>query len=112
MFTLAAGFLRDATLGAGYTVELLLRTLGTLHRVFRRARMIIDQMYVCGVKPLPVVVIVGVFTGILLAYQVGLELDRFGQREKIADIIGIVLAREMGPFITALILTASVGAAM
>lgn len=112
MIHLATNFLTDAVAGAGYTCELLVRALGTTHRAFRRMRAIIDQLYVCGVKPIPVVTIVAVFTGILLAYQTGLELDRFGQREKIADIIGIVLCREMGPFITALILTASVGAAM
>ncbi len=112
MLQLATSFLRESLTGAGYTVQLLFRALGVLHRAFRRVRMIFDQLYGCGVKPLPVVVIVAIFTGILLAYQTGLELDRFGQREKIADIIGIVLCREMGPFITALILTASVGSAM
>lgn len=108
----AYNFLRESVRGAGYTVELLLGALARVPRGFRRVRMLLDQMYICGIKPLPVVVIVAIFTGILLAYQTGLELDRFGQREKIADIIGIVLCREMGPFITALILTASVGAAM
>lgn len=105
-------FLRQSITGAGFTVQLLLSTLARLPRGFLRGRMLLDQMYTCGIKPLPVVVVVGVFTGIILAYQTGLELDRFGQREKIADIIGIVLCREMGPFITAIILTASVGAAM
>jgi len=106
------GFLERSVGGAGYTVDLLLRSLAKLPRVFGRYRMVLDQMYTCGIKPLPVVVIVAIFTGILLAYQTGLELDRFGQRDKIANIIGIVLCREMGPFITGLILTASVGAAM
>ena len=105
-------FLRQSINGAGFTVQLLLSALARTPRVFLRLRMLLDQMYTCGIKPLPVVVVVGVFTGIILAYQTGIELDRFGQREKIADIIGIVLCREMGPFITAIILTASVGAAM
>jgi phospholipid/cholesterol/gamma-HCH transport system permease protein len=105
-------FISDSVHGAGYTTRLCFAAIGRFHRVLRRFKMVLEQMYVCGIKPLPVVVIVGIFTGIILAYQTGLELDRFGQREKIADIIGIVLAREMGPFITGLILTASVGAAM
>lgn len=108
----AISFLTASVRGAGYTVELLLRALGRLPWAVLRVRTVLDQMYTCGIKPLPVVVIVAIFTGIILAYQTGLELDRFGQREKIADIIGIVLCREMGPFITAIILTASVGAAM
>lgn len=107
-----SSFLAESVKGAGYTVQLLLRSLARAPRALVRARMLLDQMYTCGIKPLPVVAIVAIFTGILLAYQTGLELDRFGQREKIADLIGIVLCREMGPFITSLILTASVGAAM
>ncbi|MFH0946800.1 MAG: ABC transporter permease [Planctomycetota bacterium] len=105
-------FLRQSINGAGYTVQLFLSSVVRMPRAVLRLRMLLDQMYTCGIKPLPVVVVVGVFTGIILAYQTGLELDRFGQREKIADIIGIVLCREMGPFITGIILTASVGAAM
>ncbi len=108
----AVTFLQQSIRGAGYTVELLLATVSRFPRIFRRLRVVLDQMYTCGIKPLPVVVIVAIFTGIILAYQTGIELDRFGQREKIADIIGIVLCREMGPFITGIILTASVGAAM
>lgn len=108
----AGRFLGDALKGAGYTVNLLLASLCRLPLVFRRLRSVLDQMYICGIKPMPVVVVVGIFTGIILAYQTGIELDRFGQREKIADIIGIVLCREMGPFITGIILTASVGASM
>ncbi|MFG0318515.1 MAG: MlaE family ABC transporter permease [Planctomycetota bacterium JB042] len=105
-------FLRQSVRGSGYTVRLFLSTLARFPRAVFRLRALLDQMYVCGIKPLPVVVVVSIFTGIILAYQTGLELDRFGQREKIADIIGIVLCREMGPFIVGIILTASVGAAM
>jgi len=105
-------FVQESVKGSGYTARLLLGALARVPRAGKRFRSVLDQMYVCGIKPLPVVVVVSIFTGIILAYQTGLELDRFGQREKIADIIGIILCREMGPFITGLILTASVGAAM
>ncbi len=105
-------FLSESIDGAGYTVRLMVQAVARFPHALRRFRMLLDQLYICGIKPLPVVVIVAIFTGIILAYQTGLELDRFGQREKIADIIGIVLCREMGPFITGIILTASVGAAM
>lgn len=78
----------------------------------QRWRFTLDQLGVCGVSPLPVVAIVGLFTGMILTLQVGMELQRFGQAERISDIIGIILFREMGPFMTAMILTASVGSAM
>ena len=78
----------------------------------RRARFTLDQLVVCGISPLPVVAIVGVFTGMILALQIGVELAEYGQGERVSDIIGVILFREMGPFMTAMILTASVGSAM
>ena len=74
-----------------------------------------DDLAVCGeigISPLAVVSIVGLFTGMILAFQVGMELDRFGQAETVSNMMGVILFREMGPFMTAMILTASVGSAM
>jgi phospholipid/cholesterol/gamma-HCH transport system permease protein len=97
---------------SGYTLDLFVRSLYWLRDLRKRRRFIVDQLFVCGIRPLPVIVVVAVFTGMILALQTGLELARFGQKERIADILGVVLCREMGPFMTALILTASVGASM
>jgi phospholipid/cholesterol/gamma-HCH transport system permease protein len=104
---------RAVVADAGYTVSIFLRSAGCMLRdLNRRRRFILDQLVVCGISPLPVVAVVGLFTGMILTLQVGVELERFGQSERIADIIGVVLFREMGPFMVAMILTASVGSAM
>jgi len=78
---------------------------------FRR-RALADQLGVCFLTPLPVVCIVGLFTGMILALQIGVELAGYGQAERVSDILGVILFREMGPFMTAMILTASIGSAM
>ena len=96
--------------GAGYTVELLLGSAGCLRHVFKRGRFVLDQLFTCGLRPLPVVLVVAMFTGMILALQTGIELEKFGAVERVASIIGLSLCREMGPFMTALIITASVGA--
>ncbi len=99
--------------GAGYTVSVLLHSVGrVLPDLVHRRRFVRDQLVVCGVSPLPVVAVVGLFTGMILSLQVGVELGKYGQSERVSDIIGIVLFREMGPFMSAMILTASVGSAM
>ena len=104
---------KDAVLHAGFAVTVLARSLALfVPHLRRRWRFILDQLVVCGLTPLPVVFIVGLFTGMILSLQVGVELQNYGQAERISDIIGIVLFREMGPFMTAMILTASVGSAM
>lgn len=101
--------LEEAVQGTGQTVELLFTSAWCVRHAWKRRRFVLDQLYTCGVRPLPVVLVVALFTGMILALQTGIELDRFGAKDRIASIIGLSLCREMGPFMTALILTASVG---
>ncbi len=79
----------------------------------RRARpLVMQQLYVTGIKSLGVITIVAMFTGMILALQTGLELRKVGQEVNIGAAVMISMLREMGPFMTALILSASVGSAM
>ncbi|MBL7016198.1 MAG: ABC transporter permease [Kiritimatiellales bacterium] len=72
----------------------------------------IAQLYVTGIKSLGVITVVAVFTGMILALQTGLELRRYGQEEFIGSAVAISIIREMGPFMTGLIIAASVGSAI
>jgi phospholipid/cholesterol/gamma-HCH transport system permease protein len=105
--------MREGVHSAGYSLGILWRAGARLLPDLRlRRRYILDQLVVCGVSPLPVVGVVGIFTGMILALQVGGELANYGQAERVSDILGVILFREMGPFMTAMILTASVGSGM
>jgi phospholipid/cholesterol/gamma-HCH transport system permease protein len=72
----------------------------------------VRQLYITGVKSLPVVTVVAGFTGMILALQTGLELRKFSQEVNIGTAVMVSMLREMGPFMTALILAASVGSSM
>ena len=72
----------------------------------------ISQLYLVGVKSFFLISIVGLFTGMILALQTGLELQRYGQQVYIGSAVVIVVTREMGPFMAGLIISASVGSAM
>jgi phospholipid/cholesterol/gamma-HCH transport system permease protein len=48
----------------------------------------------------------------IVALQTGLELASFGQQDQIGTIVALSMCREMGPFITATILAATVGSSM
>lgn len=79
----------------------------------KRSRpMVFQQLYIAGVKSLGVITVVAMFTGMILALQTGLELRKFGQEVNIGAAVMISMLREMGPFMTSLILAASVGSAM
>jgi phospholipid/cholesterol/gamma-HCH transport system permease protein len=79
----------------------------------RRARRdVAMQLYITGIKSLGVITVVAFFTGMILALQTGLELRRFGQEVNIGTAVTVVMVREMGPFMTGLIIAASVGSAI
>lgn len=73
---------------------------------------VLYQLFLTGIKSLGVITVVAVFTGMILALQTGLELRRFGQEVNIGTAVTIVMLREMGPFMTGLIIAASVGSAI
>jgi phospholipid/cholesterol/gamma-HCH transport system permease protein len=78
----------------------------------RRRRELVRQMFQMGIKSLPVISVVGLFTGMVLGLQVGLEMRRFNQEIYIGSGVMVAMLREMGPFMTGLILAACVGSSM
>lgn len=78
----------------------------------RMRRETVAQMFVAGIKSLPVITFVAIFTGMILALQLGLELQRYSQEIYIGSAVMVSLLREMGPFMTGLILAACVGSSM
>ena len=98
----------------GQSVLLFLQALLCMRTMFRpRARReIVVQMFVFGVKSLGVITVVAMFTGMILALQTGIELRRFNQEVNIGTAVMVSMLREMGPFMTGLILAACVGSAI
>jgi len=105
-------FAYNTVRGAGFTARLLAQTALSLHYVPRRSRFLLDQAYAAGVRALPVTMVVALFAGMILALQTGIELRRFGQSQIIGTVTALSMCREMGPFITGVILAATVGSAM
>lgn len=97
---------------AGYRVELFVRAVLRLHHTWRRRPLIADQLYSGGIKVVHVVVLVGLSMGMVVSLQTGIELSRFGQQDQIGTLVALSMAREMGPFITAIVLAAAVGSAL
>jgi phospholipid/cholesterol/gamma-HCH transport system permease protein len=98
----------------GNALVMLFSATRYLHTLWqpRARREIAMQLYVTGIKSLGVITVVAFFTGMILALQTGLELRRFGQEVNIGTAVMVVMIREMGPFMTGLIIAASVGSAI
>ena len=73
---------------------------------------LITHLYQTGIRTLPVITVVSLFTGMILALQVGLELRRFNQEVYLGAAVMMSLIREMAPFSCGLCLAACVGSAI
>jgi phospholipid/cholesterol/gamma-HCH transport system permease protein len=99
---------------AGRALLMLFEAVLDIRYMFHRRSFpsVLNQLFIVGIKSLGVISIVAMFTGMILALQTGLELRKYGQEVNIGAAVMISMLREMGPFMTALILSASVGSAM
>ena len=100
--------------GTGQALLMLLGAAAQAPHLFSRRNRedVMRQLYLVGIKSLGVVSVVALFTGMILALQVGLELRRYGQENNIGTLVCISMLREMGPFMTGLVIAASVGSAI
>lgn len=104
--------LHTTTQNIGYTVFLLMETLAWMRALPSRLKETIRQMYLVGVESLPVVLLVGAFSGMVLALQTGLVLRSFGAEGLLAIIVPLAMMRQMAPIMTCLILAGRVGSSM
>ena len=70
---------------------------------------IVEQFDALGVGSLTVVLLTGLFTGAALASQSGLTLDQFGARPVVGRLVSASMIKELGPVLTALMLTGRIG---
>ena len=78
----------------------------------RLPRRIVRAVYEQGTLCLPVVLIVGVFTGLVLGLQGYYVLNRFGSQGLLGALVSLSLIREMAPVLTGLILVGQAGSAL
>jgi len=74
------------------------------------AREVLRQIEAIGARSTTIVVITALFTGMVLALQTGFALARFGAKPYVGSVVGLSLARELGPVLTALMVGGRVGA--
>ncbi len=75
-------------------------------------RLILQQMIEIGYYSLPVVGLVAIFTGMVLALQSSTGFGRFNAESAIPNVVVISITRELGPVLTALMVAGRVGSAM
>ena len=75
-------------------------------------RSVFQQMEAIGVNSLPVVFIMALFTGMVLAIQTYTGFKRFNAENYVGTVVALSVTRELGPVLTGLIVSGRAGAAM
>ncbi len=70
------------------------------------------QMYNIGNASVPVILLTGLFTGLVLAAQAYFQFKRIGMQTMVGAIVAPSMAKELGPVLTGLMLAGRVGAAI
>ncbi len=96
----------------GLVMFLLLATLVWMLRPPFRLKAIFKQMEFVGVKSLLVVVLTGMFTGGVLALQAYYGFRLFSAEGLVGSTVALAMTRELGPVLTALMVTGRAGSAM
>ena len=75
-------------------------------------RKILEQLHFIGSKSMLIILLTGMFTGMVLGLQGYITLARFGSEGVLGMAVGVSLIREMGPVLTAFMIVARGGSAM
>ena len=78
-------------------------------KIFRRT---MQQLYVIGSKSLFLIMLIGVFCGMVLGLQGYYTLVKFGSVGMLGSAVSLTLIRELGPVLTAIMLTGRAGSSM
>jgi phospholipid/cholesterol/gamma-HCH transport system permease protein len=98
--------------GIGETVLLVARSARYANTLPRQFPRFIEQCYQIGYKTMPIVTILCFFIGSALAQQSGYSLEDFGGKQFIGALVGLSMARELGPVMVAILVAGRVGSAI
>jgi phospholipid/cholesterol/gamma-HCH transport system permease protein len=97
-------------LGRGHVF--LLKVLPAMEGMLFRPSLLIRQMYSVGVQTLLIIVVAGLFVGMVIALQAYNALVDFGAEDSVSVMVVLSLLRELGPVVTALLFAGRAGSAL
>jgi len=104
--------LTDALEGLGSVVHFLFRLVVHSPRALTRFDLISQQIFNSGALSLVIIMLSGLFVGMVLGVQGYELLERFGSEEALGAATAIGLVKELGPVVTALLFAGRAGTAL
>jgi phospholipid/cholesterol/gamma-HCH transport system permease protein len=96
----------------GFATRFLLATLSHSGTALRRLPLTIREIYFTGVLSLIIIMVSGLFVGMVLGLQGYDTLQRYGSSEALGVLVALSLVRELGPVVAALLFASRAGSAI
>ncbi len=102
----------DSLARLGRSALFSIRVAGSVGPALMRPALILSQIYSVGVLSLPIIVVAGLFVGMVLGLQGYTTLVDFGAEESLGSAVALTLVRELGPVVTGLLYAGRAGSAL
>jgi len=79
---------------------------------FRRFHLVVKELFSTGVMSLIIIIVAGLFVGMVLGLQGYETLKRYGSESALGSLVALSLVRELGPVVAALLFASRAGSAM
>ncbi|MDP3483588.1 MAG: lipid asymmetry maintenance ABC transporter permease subunit MlaE [Sulfuricella sp.] len=96
----------------GFASRFFLMTLISSGASFRRIHLTIREMYFTGVMSLIIILVSGLFVGMVLGLQGYETLQKYGSESALGSLVALSLVRELGPVLAALLFASRAGSAI
>jgi phospholipid/cholesterol/gamma-HCH transport system permease protein len=111
--TLLGRFVMDIGASLGEVAMLVYKTSYWIARGAIDGKNTLDQMVEVGARSFPVIALTSLFTGMVLALQTGTSFSNiFNEPVYVGTIVGFSLVKELGPVLTAVVISGRVGASI
>ena len=106
------GGARDYVESIGLSARTFFIMLGLSPGLLRRPRLLVEQLHVIGNYSLLIIILSGLFVGMVLGLQGYYTLNKYGASESLGLLVALGLTRELGPVITALLFAGRAGTSL
>jgi phospholipid/cholesterol/gamma-HCH transport system permease protein len=96
----------------GHASVFFLRVIVSSAGLFRRPSLLVKQLHSVGVLTLIIIVVAGLFVGMVMSLQSYYALVDFGAEDSVGVMVALSLLRELGPVVTALLFAGRAGSAL
>ena len=96
----------------GYATRFFALTLLNSGSSFRRIHLIVRELYYTGVQSMIIILVSGLFVGMVLGFQGYQTLNTYGSESALGVLVALSLVRELGPVVSALLFAGRAGTSL